>query len=78
MRLLMLIFVMLAAATFSGGPAAAQNYPWCASYAGFGGENCGFVTHGQCLAALSGNGGFCNRNTRFVPPPGPLAAPVAQ
>jgi hypothetical protein len=40
--------------------------PWCASYGGGnnggGGTNCGFYTFEQCLAAKSGNGGFCDRN----------------
>ena len=50
-------------------PAQAQNYPWCAVYGGGmgGSSNCGFSTYGQCMAALSGNGGFCNRNTQYVP-----------
>ena len=56
--------------------AQAQNYPWCAVYGGGrggGGQNCGFSTFEQCMAALSGQGGFCNRNTQFVPPAGPRA-----
>lgn len=53
--------------------AHAQNYPWCARYGGGmgGGENCGFTTFQQCQATLSGMGGFCERNTQFVPPFGP-------
>jgi hypothetical protein len=31
---------------------------FCAQYRG-GGENCGFYSFNQCLAALSGNGGMC-------------------
>lgn len=60
-------------------PAAAQNYPWCAYYSGGagggGGTNCGFTTFEQCMATVSGIGGFCNRNTQYVPSgayPGPL------
>jgi hypothetical protein len=47
----------------------AQNYPWCAEYTGTmgGARNCGFSTYDQCMAALSGNGGFCNRNTQYAP-----------
>jgi hypothetical protein len=50
-------------------PAQAQNYPWCADYGEEmgGSSNCGFSTFEQCMAALSGNGGFCNRNTQYVP-----------
>ncbi|HTV37790.1 MAG TPA: DUF3551 domain-containing protein [Xanthobacteraceae bacterium] len=76
MRLLLLTFGILAAAVLTGGPAAAQNYPWCAHYAGFDGENCGFITFGQCMASRLGNGGFCNRNTQFAPPPGPYPSPL--
>ncbi len=31
---------------------------YCAQYRG-GGENCGFYTFNQCLAAISGAGGLC-------------------
>ncbi len=48
-------------------PAQAQNYPWCAHYAGLGGTNCGFTTREQCLATLAGMGGFCDRNTQYRP-----------
>lgn len=62
---------------FAGSATAvqAQNYPWCAVYGGIegGGENCGFTTFEQCMVTLSGMGGFCNRNTQYVPPPGPRA-----
>jgi hypothetical protein len=51
----------------------AQNYPWCAYYAKAG-ANCGFATYEQCMAALSGNGGFCNVNSQYVPA-GPRGGP---
>jgi uncharacterized protein DUF3551 len=62
----------VAAAALPSG-AQAQNYPWCAYYGGRGGggTNCGFSTLEQCMAAVSGTGGFCNRNTQYVPPAGP-------
>ena len=51
-------------------------YPWCAQYGRRGGRNCGFWTYGQCMAALSGNGGYCIINAMYrgpqpgmVPPP---------
>ncbi len=49
--------------------AQAQNYPWCAYYGSDmgGSSNCGFATYRQCMAALSGNGGFCDRNTQYEP-----------
>ena len=61
---------VIALVVFCAAPAQAQNYPWCADYAGFGSQNCGFTTIQQCQAALSGNGGFCNANTQYVPPGG--------
>jgi len=57
--------------------AEALNYPWCAYYdggRGGGGTNCGFTTYQQCMATVSGIGGFCERNTQYVPPAG-LPAP---
>jgi hypothetical protein len=59
----------------AAAPAQAQNYPWCAYYAmgdDGGGTNCGFVSYEQCMATLSGMGGFCVRNNQYVPPPGPI------
>ena len=41
--------------------AVAKEPAWCAVYRN-GGNNCGFHTHEQCMAAVSGIGGFCNRN----------------
>lgn len=41
-------------------PADAGSYGprYCLQYRG-GGENCGFYSFNQCLAALSGNAGMC-------------------
>jgi Protein of unknown function (DUF3551) len=50
-------------------PAQAQNYPWCAYYSSsFGGTNCGFTTYQQCMADVSGIGGFCQQNNTYVAP----------
>ena len=35
--------------------------PWCAAYRN-GSTNCGFYTYDQCMASVSGIGGYCNRN----------------
>ena len=54
-----------------GTPAHAQNYPWCAQYSGSalgGAQNCGFVSFAQCMATVSGIGGFCVQNTMYQPP----------
>jgi Protein of unknown function (DUF3551) len=45
------------------GVEAAYAAPWCAQYSGGGGgTNCGFYSFQQCMAAVSGNGGFCTQN----------------
>jgi hypothetical protein len=59
--------------------ADAQNYPWCAYYAvGDEARNCGFVTYEQCMVNVSGIGGYCARNTQYIPSvamPGPRTRP---
>jgi hypothetical protein len=70
MRIVLFMLAIFAVTIGIGSSAQAQNYPWCADYAGFGSQNCGFTTIQQCQAALSGNGGFCNANTQYVPPGG--------
>jgi hypothetical protein len=49
--------------------ASAQNYPWCAQYGwhGGGGRNCGFSTWQQCMATVSGVGGYCEPNAMYQP-----------
>jgi uncharacterized protein DUF3551 len=59
---------LAAAAGFAAAaPAHAIEYPWCAQYGRFGdgGRNCGFVSYGQCMATVSGIGGFCERNSFY-------------
>jgi hypothetical protein len=77
MKALLFAAGLAVAASALPSGAQAQNYPWCAVYGGGrdggGGQNCGFTTFEQCLATLSGMGGFCNRNTQYMPPPGPRA-----
>src|SRR5580658_10315313 len=68
MRTLLFLLAIFAVTAGIGTRAEAQNYPWCADYAGFGSQNCGFTTIQQCMAALSVNGGFCDANTQYVPP----------
>jgi hypothetical protein len=62
MRILPFMLTIFVVTAGIGTSAQAQNYPWCADYAGFGSQNCGFTTFQQCLAALSGNGGLPIRN----------------
>lgn len=50
--------------------ATAEEYPWCAYYGSSGdggGTNCGFVTREQCMATVSGIGGFCGENPQYRP-----------
>ena len=44
-------------------------YPWCAVYGGRAGgaSNCGFSTWQQCMATVSGIGGFCEPNQFYNP-----------
>jgi Protein of unknown function (DUF3551) len=69
MKRFLLVLTVAAAASAVGTNAEAQNYPWCAQYGnGTGGAmNCGFSTYGQCMADVSGIGGFCIRNNTYRP-----------
>jgi len=70
MKLLWIAPAILIGAAALGSNAQAQNYPWCAQYSGDmgGAMNCGFSTHAQCMEDVSGVGGFCIVNNRYVPP----------
>jgi hypothetical protein len=67
----------IALLTQAGGisPAAAEPvYPWCAHYGGRdmgGAANCGFSTYQQCMATISGMGGYCAENPFYNPPQRP-------
>ena len=42
---------------------AGRNYPWCAYYLSPDGlTDCAFATFQQCMATVSGVGGYCNLN----------------
>ena len=76
MKALLFMCALLASVTAISTRADAANYPWCARYAkDAGGESCGFITFEQCLADVSGVGGYCALNTQYVPPPGPHSRP---
>lgn len=75
MRLLLLILGICVGIAGIEKPVEAQNYPWCAQYDGGsngGAMNCGFVSFEQCLATVSGIGGFCIQNNTYQPPSGPI------
>lgn len=59
----------LASALAQGQPYPYDPYPWCAVYGGRGGggTNCGFRTWQQCMATVSGIGGFCEPNQFYNP-----------
>ena len=57
-------------ATIALAPTAqAQIYPWCAHYGTpYDDSSCGFTSYEQCMASVSGIGGFCERNDTYKPP----------
>ncbi len=61
--------VIVAVNSFATVSKAEIEYPWCAQYGRDGGRNCGFVTLEQCMATVSGIGGFCERNSFYKEPP---------
>ena len=69
--------IVMALALLAPGTSQAQiYYPWCAQYVGRdGGRNCGFVSYAQCMATVSGIGGFCERNSFYTGPERPVRGP---
>jgi hypothetical protein len=61
MRTIALISITLATLSMSTIGARADG-SWCANYGTGPGNNCGFYSYQQCMAALSGNGGYCVQN----------------
>jgi Protein of unknown function (DUF3551) len=62
MRTMAIALITLAALSLDAG--RAQAAPWCAHYGGRmgGSTNCGFYSWGQCMATISGIGGYCALN----------------
>ncbi len=81
-RILPIVALSVLAVLAGGEQSRAEiTYPWCAQYGGGrgGGRNCGFWTYQQCMAALWGNGGYCEVNAMYrgpspgmIPPPPPI------
>jgi hypothetical protein len=67
---LFIVFGAVAVALIAqaGVQAEAREYPWCARY-DWTTYNCGFVSFRQCLATISGIGGRCEPNPRYVGEP---------
>jgi Protein of unknown function (DUF3551) len=64
-----IMLAMIATAMALTPVARADQYKWCADYAGDrgdGGTNCGFVTYKQCMDAISGTGGYCTPNQFYT------------
>ena len=60
---------MLAATTMLDARSTASAAPWCAWFTrSF--YDCSYYTFEQCLATISGIGGWCQPNTTYVPPAG--------
>jgi hypothetical protein len=68
--LFLFALTLVAASAATGTAARAQDYPWCANYTK-GSISCSFVTYEQCMADVSGIGGFCERNTQYRPAAAP-------
>jgi hypothetical protein len=79
MKAFLFVSALLAGIAGISTHADAANYPWCARCAKGGDtENCGFTTFDQCMADVSGAGGYCVRNTQYIPSvamPGPGTRP---
>jgi Protein of unknown function (DUF3551) len=76
LRLLLCGLSLFVVSAALGTVARAQNYPWCANYTK-GSTSCSFNTFEQCMADVSGIGGFCERNTWYHPAAAP-ARPKAR
>ena len=59
MRLSLLSLAFLLGTAAIATRAEAEDYPWCAIYSKDGDAHCFFSTREQCLADVSGIGGFC-------------------
>ena len=74
LKTIVLATLVLSTTVLAQGPASALPYdpnPWCAVYSGRmgGASNCGFRTWQQCMATVSGIGGFCSPNQFYNPRP---------
>jgi hypothetical protein len=63
-NLVLFALSMVGAVAGVGTTARAQDYPWCANYTK-GCISCSFVTRDQCMADVSGIGGFCESNPQY-------------
>ena len=82
-RILPIMAVSLLALLAGSEPSRAEiTYPWCAQYSGGGdggggARNCGFWTYEQCMATVSGIGGYCEVSAMYRgPSPGMIPPPL--
>ena len=79
MRLLLFVLGICVGLVGVGNRAQAQIYPWCAMLSmGDQAINCGFVSYAQCMATVSGVGGYCTPNITYqsLPELGPQTRPI--
>ena len=63
-----LVASVLLAAASPGFAQSAYDYPWCAVYGGRGSSgamSCYYSTYAQCMATISGIGGYCTRSPYY-------------
>jgi Protein of unknown function (DUF3551) len=66
MRIVIFALAVFAGTAAAAVPARAESYPWCAILnMGDAAYNCGFVSREQCMATVSGIGGFCQENNLY-------------
>ncbi len=72
MRILALCSLVIAAALALAAPAEAKEPGWCATYRN-GGNNCGFNTYEQCMAAIAASAVSATAKARTAEPDKPAA-----
>jgi uncharacterized protein DUF3551 len=74
MRLPIFLLFLVAAALFgdiqSASAQSAYSYPWCSRYfkRGGGGMSCYYTSYEQCMATVSGIGGYCFQSPFYQAP----------
>jgi hypothetical protein len=75
MRISAFVVLGLVTAALPRPAAAAYNLPWCAQYFDRSAiRSCAFATREQCMATVSGIGGYCIQNIATLPPYAPYEA----
>jgi len=78
-KLILASIVAAAAVVGAASHGHAQNAPWCSQRIGESRAlNCGFYRWDQCMATMSGIGGYCYENYRLAPAGQILASASSQ